>query len=131
MGRASFKNPGWVAPVAVAISAILFAVAYQCRESEFWMPLSYIGLGLFALIAAVDSLSCYMRLTDTYLEFRVNFKRTIVQKAEIVKVTWESGCGVAVQLKDGSWVSLPYLGQDSLGVTNSVRAWLNMSMEVK
>jgi len=65
-----------------------------------------------------------MQLGEEELDYRMNFKRVRIKKAEIQKVTWEAGCGVSVQLTNGSWHKLPGLGQNSQGVTNSIRAWL-------
>jgi hypothetical protein len=65
-----------------------------------------------------------MHLGNEALEYRMNFKRVRIKKAEIEKVTWASGCGVSVQLLNGSWEEIPSFGKDSRGLTNSVRAWL-------
>ena len=88
------------------------------------MVLFYACFGLFSVSAAIASSTSYLTLEDDYLEFREDFKRRRIEKHQIEEVTWEKGCSVSVKLLSGEWVDLPGLGQNSQGLTNSVRAWL-------
>lgn len=124
MARTNFNNPRWVAPLALVAALTSLSTSYYLRNSEVWMPLFYLCFGVLCLLAMFDGLLAYMRLSGEQLEFRSNFRRTVIEKANIDRATWETGSGVSVQLKDGSWVALPSFFHDSLGVTNSIRAWL-------
>jgi len=66
----------------------------------------------------------YIILEDNEIRFRGSFRKTVIPKNEIVRVTWEAGCGVSLLLSDGAWAKLPDLGENSQGLTNSLRAWL-------
>lgn len=55
---------------------------------------------------------------------RTIFRKTAIARSDFVKVTWEAGCGVSLLLTDGTWAKVPDLGQNSQGLTNSIRAWL-------
>ena len=53
------------------------------------------------------------------------FKKQFIAWENIDSVTWESGCGVSVKLKNGKWIKVPDFGHQSAGIANSIRAWIN------
>ena len=126
MARTLFKHPPWAAPVAVVVGASSLVVAYLFRSEEpAWTQLFYIAFGLFWFVAAIESRAAYLRLGDQALEYRENFRSVSFARAEIEKVTWEAGCGVSILLTTGEWKKIPTFFENSQGVTNSIRAWLN------
>ena len=124
MTRKSFRDPGWISPLALLFAVISFLVAWYFRGDEWWLTVFFVCFGGLCLAGALESRASYMQLGDDELEFRRNFQRTIIEKSEIERVTWESGCGVSVKLRNGSWVAVPSFAKNSQGITNSIRAWL-------
>jgi hypothetical protein len=53
-----------------------------------------------------------------------SFQSRIIPRAEIDSVTWAKGCGASLILRDGKGVSLPSVGRNAQGLTNTIRAWL-------
>ncbi len=98
--------------------------AYFLRLEEWWLPVFFTGFGMLWFLVSWECYVSYMHLGEEVLEYRMNFKFVRILKSDIEKVTWESGCGVSVRLTNGNWEELPNFGQDSRGITNSVRAWL-------
>lgn len=89
------------------------------------MCASFIGFSILGIAGIVESFSMYIRLDETEIRFREIFGNTAIPRSDIVRVTWEAGCGVSLLLSDGSWAKVPDLGHNSQGLTNSIRAWLN------
>lgn len=110
--------------MALVTGVLSLLVAYMLRLDDWWLPLFFVCFGVVWFLASWECFVSYMHLGNEDLEYRMNFKRVRIKKTDIEKVTWEAGCGVSVQLVDGSWQKLPGLGQNSQGITNSIRAWL-------
>ena len=53
-----------------------------------------------------------------------DFQSRTIPRAEIASVTWASGCGAALTLRDGKGVRLPSVGRNAQGLTNTIRTWL-------
>jgi len=124
LARTRFQYPRWSVVVALAAGGLSLYVAYVYRLDEWWLPVFYVGFGLLCVLASWECLVSYMYLGEDVLEYRMNLKLVRIKKDEIEKVTWAAGCGVSVQLSNGSWEELPTFGKNSQGITNSVRAWL-------
>ena len=96
----------------------------------FWLNdrrMTAVGLGAFGLltlIAVVDMGVSRLSLEADALRVVSLFSRKQYERHNIERVTWEGGAGVAIQLKDGTWVKLPDLARNSQSTTNTIRAWL-------
>jgi len=53
-----------------------------------------------------------------------SFQSRTFTRAEIASVTWASGCGASLTLRNGEGVRLPSAGRNAQGLTNTIRAWL-------
>lgn len=125
MPKAHFKNPVWIAPLALAGAIGALVLAYCLRaDGSIWLPVFFMLFGLFGVLVFLEVLTSHMKLGKKHLEIRTNFRKTDIRKSDIIDVTWASGCGVSIQIKDGSWVPLPTFCKNSLGLSNSLRAWL-------
>jgi hypothetical protein len=109
---------------ALAAGLLSLLCAYVFRLDEWWLPVFYVGFGVLWFLVSWECFVSYLHLGDEALEYRMNFKRVRIQKDEIDKVTWEAGCGVSVRRVNGGWEEIPTFGNNSRGLTNSVRAWL-------
>lgn len=84
----------------------------------------FIGFSILGVAGTVESFFMYIRLDETEIRFRETFRNTAIPRSDIVRVTWEAGCGVSLLLSDGTWAKVPDLGHNSQGLTNSIRSWL-------
>ena len=107
-------------------SAVAGALFYR-SEGLTLLTAFFAGFAMFAFAGIIETYTSFLRLEESQLSFRETFRSTVIAKSDIEKVTWEAGCGSSVLLTNGQWVRLPDLGQNSQGVTNSVRAWLEAS----
>jgi len=55
---------------------------------------------------------------------RKTFRRSMIRRTDIDKVTWEKGAGAVIRLQDGTWVHLPDVDRGAQSLTNSIRAWV-------
>jgi hypothetical protein len=125
MVRTKFESPALATLGALLVSCAAFAASYYFKDdSELWLSISFAGFGIFALLAALESLTSYIRLEEEAIHIRSKFTARCIPKMEIERVTWEKGSGVSIQLTSGLWVQMPELFQNSQGLCNSVRAWL-------
>jgi len=53
-----------------------------------------------------------------------DFLLRTIPRAEVDNVTWESGCGAVLLLRNGEGVKLPSVGRNAQGLSNTIRAWL-------
>jgi hypothetical protein len=124
MVRIKFQSPALATLSALLVGCAAFAASYYSKDdSELWLSIFFAGFGVFALLAALESLTSYIRLEEA-IHICSKFTARCIPKMEIERVTWEKGCGVSSQLTNGSWVQMPELFQNSQGLCNSVRAWL-------
>jgi hypothetical protein len=52
------------------------------------------------------------------------FRSRAIPRTEIDSVTWAAGRGASIILHGGRGVSIPSVGRDAQGLTNTIRAWL-------
>ncbi len=126
-GRTDFRVVPWIRIMILLIASgsIAAAAYYYRQEGLTWISAFFIGFSILGVAGIVESFSGYIRLEDTEIRFRETFRITAIPKKDIMRVTWESGCGVSLLLSDGTWVKIPDLGHNSQGLTNSIRSWLN------
>lgn len=125
MTRTKFRTPVLANIAILLITVLLFAASYYfLSDKDQWLSLFFVGFGVFGLAAFLESLTAYIRLEEETLHLRSRFTKICIPRCEIEKVTWEKGVGVSVKLLDGRWVQMPELFQNSLGLSNSIRAWL-------
>ena len=126
-GRTDFRVVPWIRIMILLIASgsIAAAAYYYRQEGLTWISAFFIGFSILGVAGIVESFSGYIRLEDTEIRFRETFRITAIPKNDIMRVTWEAGCGVSLLLSDGTWVKIPDLGHNSQGLTNSIRSWLN------
>lgn len=108
----------------IASGSIAAAAYYYSQEGLSWTSAFFIGFSILTVAGVVESFTMYILLEDKQISFRETFRKTAIPKSDIVKVTWEAGCGVSLLLSDGTWAKVPDLGHNSQGLTNSIRSWL-------
>jgi hypothetical protein len=125
-GRTLFRVVPWVrnSILVIASGSIVAAAFCYSHEGLTWICAFFIGFSVLCVAGVVESFIMYIRLEETRISFRENFRKTEIPKGDIEKVTWEAGCGVSLLLSDGTWAKVPDLGQNSQGLTNSIRSWL-------
>jgi hypothetical protein len=125
-GRTSFRVVPWIRISILVITAgsIAAAAYFYQQEGLSWISAFFMGFSLLGAAGVVESFTMYILLGETEIRFRETFRKTAIPRSDIVKVTWEAGCGVSLLLSDGTWAKVPDLGQNSQGLTNSIRSWL-------
>jgi len=125
-GRTHFRVVPWVRISILMIASGSIAAATYCYSQEglTWICAFFIGFSILGVAGVVESFSMYILLEERQIRFRETFRQTAIPKSDIVRVTWEAGCGVSLLLSDGTWARVPDLGQNSQGLTNSIRSWL-------
>lgn len=125
-GRSSFRVVPWVriSIFIIAAGSIAAATYYYRQEGLSWLFAFFAGFSILGIAGVIESYYMYIVLEDGQIRFRETFRKTVIPKSDIERVTWEAGCGVSLLLKDGTWTKVPDLGQNSQGLTNSITAWL-------
>ena len=125
-GRTRFHTAPWirVALSIIAAGSLAAAVYFYSEEGLSWLTAFFAGFSVFCGAGIIESFTAYIALEDTEVRFRQTLRSTAIPRSAIRRVTWEGGSGVSLLLDDGTWVKLPDLGQNSQGLTNSIRAWL-------
>jgi hypothetical protein len=125
-GRTDFRVVPWVrlSVLVIASGSIVAAAFCYSQEGLTWICAFFIGFSILGVAGVVESFFMHIRLDESQISFRESFQKTVIPKGDIVKVTWEAGCGVSLLLSDGTWAKVPDLGQNSQGLTNSIRSWL-------
>lgn len=90
---------------------------------RIWVGPCYMVFG--ALWVADIFLTRIVLGNDTLRIVSVPFRSKTIPRAEIESVTWAAGCGASIVLRGGKGVSLPSVGRNAQGLTNTIRAWLN------
>lgn len=125
MTRTKFRAPVLVNVAILLIAALLFAAGYYFLSDEgLWLGIFFVAFGVLGLVAFLDSITSYIGLEEDALHLRSRFTDQCISRCDIERVTWEKGVGVSVKLQDGSWVKMPELFENSLSLSNSIRAWL-------
>jgi hypothetical protein len=90
---------------------------------RIWVGPCYMILG--ALWVVDVFLTRIVLSNDSLRIVSVPFRSKTIPRAEIESVTWAAGCGASIVLRSGKGVSLPSVGRNAQGLTNTIRAWLN------
>lgn len=90
---------------------------------RIWIAPGYMILG--ALWVADVFLTRIVLGNDTLRIVSVPFRSKTIPRTEIESVTWAAGCGASIVLRSGRGISLPSVGRNAQGLTNTIRAWLN------
>ena len=113
--------------VALAVSELLFlagAVFSHVYRGWSLTTLAFDALALAGLLGFIELGTTRVTMSDDSIEMGSMWKRRRLNRADIRRVTWEKGAGVAIELSSGGWVKLPDLGFNAQGLTNTIRAWL-------
>ena len=113
---------GMVSVIAVAMPVVTTLLLHA--EGVTWISAGFAAMSVIGVAGLIEIALTAVVLDDDVLRIRGLKSRRNIPKKELANVTWESGCGVSVQLVDGSWVQLPEVGKNSQALTNSIRAWL-------
>lgn len=127
MPRTEFRNPRWLLILYFTVAVICGFVVFKWVrwDTSPWLFASLCVFSVIGFLAVIETLTSYLKLKNSTLEFRSWFKHKIIAKDEIDSATWASGCPVSIKLKNGKYVSLPdSLMLNSQGTVNSIRAWL-------
>jgi hypothetical protein len=89
---------------------------------KIWIAPCYIVLGALWLVDVF--LTRIVLGHDSLRIVSVPFRSQTIRRSEIDSVTWAAGCGSSLVLRDGQGVSLPSVGRNAQGLTNTIRAWL-------
>lgn len=105
-----------------ALLSIAVAVWIYCSDRSMWL----FGVMLVAVLAnAWESLRYFTTrvvLGDAELLVLTFRKKELIERGRIAKVTWEKGCGVAVQLDGATWSKIPDQG-NAQGMCALIRNW--------
>lgn len=127
MSRTEFHNPRWLFILYLIVGIVCGFVVFKWVRWET-SPWLFVSLSIFSVVgflAVIETLTSYLKLNESTLEFRSWFKHKVIAKVDIESATWASGCPVSIKLKDGKYISLPEsLMLNSQGIVNSIRAWL-------
>ena len=127
--QVTLRSPRWhwwgsVGSLAFFVSATAVAIV---TPTPLWVR------GFLAVCSAICALGLvelalqHVVLSTCGIEVRSKFRRQNVPWSEIAGVTCEKGAGVSLMRVDGSWLVLPEVGESSLGLANSIRAWRKRS----
>ncbi len=106
----------------ISTGLIIFGIGiYFFSSNIFGRIISFSSA--FLSIGAISLLFTKIIMHPDKLEIQTLFENRILAKDSMQKVTWGRGVGVSLQLKDGSMVKIPDLG-NSQSVCNSIRAWM-------
>ena len=126
MSRHCFHHPRWKALLAASGAVVSWAVAYTRFDTEAgWIIVFYACFGLVCVAAVLDVMTAFMELGKSSVRIRSSFRLREIPKSEVEKVSWAKGCPVTLRLNTGRVVPVPSFGQNSQGLANSIRAWLN------
>jgi len=125
-GRTSFRTRPvrilWTS--AIPIGAGLVAYLTYGSDVDWFIPWFFGGFFLLGILAFVEAVSDCLVLDARELRFRKSFRSVQIRKTDIESVTWTKGGGVSLKLESGNWVMIPDMGYDSMGLSNSIRAWV-------
>ncbi len=120
-----FRTPRWlrwwlgIASVGTALGAA-FAVRF---EGVGWLAIGLAAFSGVSWVGMLDALLTRVELREDVLVVFRNFRRRIVPRGQIDRVTWAAGGPVSVRLQSGDWVHLPDVGNNQ-SRANSIRAWI-------
>lgn len=124
--RTTIRPAPWLY-VVIAIGELIAtvgAVVIFLQQGLSWLTIALACLAIFFSLGFIDLAVSRIDLTPDALQITELHRRRAVAKNDITLVKFEGGA-VFLQLQNGSWFKLPDTGWNSLGVANTVRAWLN------
>ncbi len=89
----------------------------------WWIRAFLVAMSVAGVIVLFETATAYLRLDADELLCRSGFVTKRIPKNDIQGVTWE-GDVLSIRRGDGTWLKLPFLGRNTQGLANSVRAWL-------
>jgi hypothetical protein len=126
--RTTIRPARWLY-VIIAIGeliATLGAVVIFLQQGLSWLTIALALTAVLFSLGFVDLAVSRIDLTPDALQITELHRRRAVAKNDITQVKSEGG-SVFLQLQNGSWFKLPDTGFNSLGIANTVRAWLKVS----
>lgn len=119
------RPAGWLFVVLavgelIALSGAVFVGLEQGLTS---LTVGLAALSLVFSAGFVDLAVSRIELAPDALRITELLRRQSIAKGDITSAKTEGGA-VFLQLQDGRWLKLPNTGRNSLGVLNSIRAWL-------
>jgi hypothetical protein len=113
--------------ITVTGAALLIAtgavVAYR-SEGLTLLTAGLMALAVLGMLGIVEAATTRIVLTDEDVETGSVWSRRRYRAADVASVAWEGGAGVALKLTSGGWAKLPEMGYNSLGLANTLRAWV-------
>jgi len=124
--RTEFRARRWLRLLVLGVCVLFVAgFSYSYRlQGLGWQSAAYAALSILGIAALAETfLVRVVLLEDAALLVTLRGRQRLPRES-IASVKWEGGSGVALHMRDGSWVKLPEMGQNSQGLSNSIRAWL-------
>jgi hypothetical protein len=124
--RTTIRPAPWLY-VVLAIGELIAtvgAVVIFLQYGWSWLTIALAATALFFSLGFVDLAISRIELTPDAVEIVELLGRRTVARRDITLVKSEGG-KVLLRLQDGRWFELPDTGLNSLGIANTVRAWLN------
>ena len=121
-----FRPRRWLLASIIAVTLPCVAGAMFTLRHSGWtfVSVTFVGMSIVACAGILEVATSRVVLGEASLESGSVWSHRRYAVADIVSVTWEAGAGVTVKLANGGWAKLPDLGYNSLGLANSLRAWL-------
>ena len=112
---------------AIPVGSLILSVVYILSDPYTWVALFFYAFTLLRIGGLYELMTTKLVLYPSSIHFAHEFKKRIIGKKEIERVTWEKGCGASLLLKDGTWIKIPTPGTTNMGICNTIRAWLKRS----
>ena len=123
-----FQKPRWYSAVALLSGLASFITAmYFYNNTEVWLSLFFLAFGLLLVITCFEMFFSNLQLSNESLKLQSNFRKTNISRDEILKVSWEKGCGAYIKLNNGKTIIIPNFNSSPIGLSNTIRSWLNES----
>jgi hypothetical protein len=123
--RTTIRPAVWLY-VVIAIGELIAttgAVVIFIQQGLTWLTIALAATSLFFVLGFLDLAVSRIDLTPDALQVTELLGRQSIAKNDITLVKSENG-SVFLQLQNGRWFKLPGTGLDSLGIANTLRAWL-------
>jgi hypothetical protein len=124
--RRVIRPARWLYVILAAgeLISVAGAAVIGLQQGFSWLTIGLLLLSLFFVAGVVDLAISRVELADNALLVVELLRTKSVAKTDIVSAKTEAGA-VFLKLQDGRWFQVPTGGHNSLGVVNSIRAWLN------
>ena len=120
----SFTAPGWIKLGSTAAAIFLVTLVYiifQSTRPHTWIPFGVIAA--LVLLTAIDALTTRVALSDTKLIIRRNLRLSEYSRSSILRVSWEGGAPVSIEVAAVGWIRLPYVGH-AQSLLHTLEAWI-------